>query len=288
MNAAAHDHGNESHHALQCMEIWGGSSAAERSVSTPGLDLWVWSRPYQQAAGGGDVHYVSLCGGGLITRLILADISGHGASVAELASSLRDLMRRNINRKSQSRLVRELNRQFTELAKTSCFATSVLATYLANRDQLTICNAGHPRPLWFRANTRRWSFVDADQTEEQGGLTNLPLGVEDSTYYPQVTLNLNVGDIVLIYTDALTEASGVGGEMLGEQGLLELLRTIDAGNPKAMSDALVHRLDQYRGGRPAEDDSTFLVLHHNASNPGRLSLKQKLDVYAKVFHLKDV
>jgi len=270
------------------MEIWGGSSAAERSVSTPGLDLWVWSRPYQQAAGGGDVHYVSLCGGGLITRLILADISGHGASVAELASSLRDLMRRNINRKNQSRLVRDLNRQFTELAKTSCFATSVLATYLANRDQLTICNAGHPRPLWFRANTRRWSFVDADQTEEQGGLTNLPLGVEDSTYYPQVTLNLNVGDIVLIYTDALTEAAGVGGEMLGEQGLLELLRTIDAANPKAISDALVHRLDHYRGGRPAEDDSTFLVLHHNASNPGRLSLRQKLDVYAKVFHLKDV
>jgi sigma-B regulation protein RsbU (phosphoserine phosphatase) len=288
VNAGAHDQLKESHHALQCMEIWGGSSAAERSVSTPGLDLWVWSRPYQQAAGGGDVHYVSLCGGGLITRLILADVSGHGASVAELASSLRDLMRRNINRKSQSRLVRDLNRQFTELAKMSCFATSVLATYLANRDQLTICNAGHPRPLWFRATARRWSFVDADQTDEQGGLTNLPLGVEDSTYYPQVTLNLDLGDIVLIYTDALTEASGMGGAMLGEQGLLELVRTIDASNLNAMSDALVNRLDQYRGGRPADDDTTFLLLHHNAGNPRRLSVRQKLDVYAKVFHIKDV
>jgi hypothetical protein len=44
------------------MEIWGGSSAIERSASTPGLDLWIFSRPYQQADGGGDVHYVSLCG----------------------------------------------------------------------------------------------------------------------------------------------------------------------------------------------------------------------------------
>jgi phosphoserine phosphatase RsbU/P len=270
------------------MEIWGGSAAAERSVSTPGLDLWVWSRPYQQAAGGGDVHYVSLCGGGLITRLILADVSGHGASVADLAGSLRDLMRRNINRKSQSRLVRDLNRQFTELAKMSCFATSVLATYLANRDQLTICNAGHPRPLWYRATTGRWSFVDADQKDEQGALTNLPLGIEDSTYYPQVKLSLGTGDLVLIYTDALTESSGPGGEMLGEQGLLDVVQTIDAANPRAMSAVLVDRLERFRGGRPADDDATFLLLHHNASHPRRLSVRQKLDVYAKVFHLKQV
>jgi len=287
-STANHEPAKASHHALQCMEIWSGSSAVERSISTPGLDLWVWSRPYQQAAGGGDVHYVSLCGGGLITRLILADISGHGASVADLASSLRDLMRRNINRKSQSRLVRDLNRQFTELAKMSCFATSVLATYLANRDQLTLCNAGHPRPLWFRANSGSWSFVDAEPTDEQAELTNLPLGVEDSTLYPQVTLNLTRGDLVLIYTDALTEAAGTDGAMLAEQGLLELVRTIDATNPEAMSEALVHRLDQFRGGRPADDDSTFLLLHHNARNPGRLSVRQKLDVYAKVFHLKHV
>lgn len=277
-----------SHHALQCMEIWGGSSAAEHSATTPGLDLWVWSRPYRQASGGGDVHYVSLCGGGLITRLILADISGHGASVADLASSLRDLMRRNINRKSQSRLVRELNRQFTELARMSCFATSVLATYLANRDQLTICNAGHPRPLWFRAATGRWSFVDADQIDEEAGLTNLPLGIEDSAYYPQVKLNLGPGDLVLIYTDALTESLAPGGEMLGEQGLLKVVQAIDAANPRAMSSALANRLDEYRGGRPADDDSTFLLLHHNASHPGRLSVRQKLDVYAKVFRLKPV
>src|SRR5262249_54083644 len=104
------------------MEIWGGNQAADTSVSTPGLDLWVYSRPHEQARGGGDVHYVSLCGGGVIPRLILADVSGHGASVADMARSLRDLMRKNINRKSQPRLVRNLNRQFTDLAKFRRFA----------------------------------------------------------------------------------------------------------------------------------------------------------------------
>jgi hypothetical protein len=55
-------------HRMRCMEIWGGSSAADRDVSTPGLDAWVYSKPYEGAADGGDVHYVSLCGGGIVTR----------------------------------------------------------------------------------------------------------------------------------------------------------------------------------------------------------------------------
>jgi serine phosphatase RsbU (regulator of sigma subunit) len=97
------------------MEIWGSNRAADSAITTPGLDLWVYSLPHQQAEVGGDVHYVSLCGGGVITRFILADVSGHGASADAMARSLRDLMRRNINRKSQARLVKELNREFTDL-----------------------------------------------------------------------------------------------------------------------------------------------------------------------------
>src|SRR5947207_300791 len=63
------------HHALQCMEIWGGSAAASaQSVNTPGLHATVLSRPFEGAAEGGDIHYVTVCGGGIITRAILADV----------------------------------------------------------------------------------------------------------------------------------------------------------------------------------------------------------------------
>lgn len=275
-----------SQHALQCMEIWGGSSAVQRNVATPGLDLWVWSRPYQQADGGGDVHYVSLCGGGVITRLIVADISGHGVSVAELARSLRDIMRRNINRKSQSRLVAELNREFSELAKLQRFATAVVVTYLADRNQLTICNAGHPRPLWYQAAERAWRFIDAKDRPD--ALTNLPLGIDDTASYPQVRIDLARGDLLLVYTDALTESAGPDGELMGEQGLLALVHSLDAEQPDQLAGALAGRLEQHRGGRPAEDDETFLLLHHNAGGPKRLSLGERLDVYAKVFRLKQV
>ena len=101
---------------MQCMEIWGGNRPVEKAVSTPGLDIWVSSRPHEQAIAGGDVYYTSLCGGGSITRFILADVSGHGSIVSDVARSLRDLMRKNINSKDQSRLVQALNREFTELA----------------------------------------------------------------------------------------------------------------------------------------------------------------------------
>ena len=83
------------------MEIWGGIEPVEPTRPTPGLDLWVFSRPFQGDEQGGDVYYVTLCGGGLITRIVVADVSGHGASVAEFSSSLRTLLRKNINQKSQ-------------------------------------------------------------------------------------------------------------------------------------------------------------------------------------------
>src|SRR2546421_658178 len=120
--------------AMQCMETWGGSHAATARTSTPGLDIWVSSQPHEAASHGGYVHYVSLCGGGAITRLIVADLSGHGASAAEAALGLRALIRKNINRKDQSRLVRALNRQLLAQSRLRRFATAVIATYLTAPD----------------------------------------------------------------------------------------------------------------------------------------------------------
>ncbi len=273
-------------HALQCMEIWGGNHAASASVSTPGLDLWVFSRPHEEAASGGDVHYVSLCGGGVITRFILADVAGHGSAVADLARSLRTLMRRNINRKCQTRLVQALNREFARLAEMHRFATALVATYLTKGDRLAICNAGHPRPFWYRAAARKWSVL---AQESDGDIpANLPLGIDDATPFDQMEVALGKGDLVLFYTDALTEATDPAGHALGEAGLLELMNAIDVTDPARVAGALVKSLDEFRGGRPAEDDLTFLLLHHNAGHPRALSFLETLKVYARVLRLKRV
>src|SRR4051812_30709903 len=203
-------------HTMQRMEIWGGNQAVESVVSTPGLDVWVYSRPYLGPARGGDVHYVSLCGGGIVTRMIVADVSGHGESVAEFSGSLRGLMRKNINRKSQARLVMALNQQFAALAQLRRFATPVVAPHLPHRDRLALCNAGHPRPLWYRAAPREWTLLTPQVGEPTPGASNLPLGLDDATPYDQFAVQLGRGDLVVLYTDALIEASDAAGQMLGE------------------------------------------------------------------------
>jgi sigma-B regulation protein RsbU (phosphoserine phosphatase) len=274
---------------LHCMEIWGGIEPVESRVQTPGLDLWVFSRPFEGDEQGGDVHFVTLCGGGILTRIVVADVSGHGSSVAEFSSMLRSLLRKHINHKSQTRLVEQLNREFAGMARLRRFATAVVATYLTSTDELSISNAGHPRPLHYRAADGTWSLL-IPEAADPGRLANLPLGLDDETYYGTARVQLGRGDLVVVYTDALIEAADGAGQLLGESGLLEAARRLDGsgGTPAAIGQSLLDSVARHREGRPADDDVTVVVLHHNASHSPRLGLGQKLDVYAKVFGLKPV
>jgi serine phosphatase RsbU (regulator of sigma subunit) len=265
------------------MEIRGGSRAAEESFATPGLDAWLYSSPFQGADRGGDLHYVSLCGG-VITRVVVADVSGHGAQVASFSEALRLLMRKHINSKSQTRLVQSINRQFGESTGSLRFATAVIATYLATKRTLTVCNAGHPRPLWFREASRGWELL----TRQTSSAGNLPLGLDEESSYNQFTVMLDPGDILLFYTDALTEAFDPAGRMLGEEGLLALAQSLDVGQPARIASSLLAGVERHRGGRPADDDVTLLALLHTGSGPRPPSLGEKLHVYAKVFGMESV
>src|SRR6266576_4310765 len=82
---------------MQCMEVWGGNQIVDSGVVMAGLDAWVYCRPFGASDAGGDVYYVSSCATGRITRLLVADVSGHGAAVGDVASSLRLLMRKYVN-----------------------------------------------------------------------------------------------------------------------------------------------------------------------------------------------
>src|SRR5437763_8511603 len=127
---AADDHDSSTH--LQCMEVWGGNRSADAGVVMAGLDAWVYCRPFKDSGtGGGDVYYVSSCATGRITRLLVADVSGHGASVSQTAAGLRGLMRRHVNQIDQTRFVRSMNEQFQALSAAGTFATAVVTTFFA-------------------------------------------------------------------------------------------------------------------------------------------------------------
>src|ERR1700719_163949 len=126
---------------MQCMEVWGGSQLTSQGVEFGGLDAWVYSKPFGNAQHGGDVYYASSCATGRVTRLLLADVAGHGHSVAATAADLRTLMRRFVNRLDQKEFVRLLNEQFTALSRHGSFATAGVATFFAPSRRLSLCNA---------------------------------------------------------------------------------------------------------------------------------------------------
>ncbi len=257
-------------HRLQCMEVWGGNQGVRTAVELAGLDVWVESQPFENAQEGGDIHYVSTCGSGRVSRLVVADVSGHGSHVSSLATRLRDLMRKHVNVMNMSAFARELNREFVTLGSAGRFATAVLVTYFAPQDTLLVCNAGHPRPLWYHAAARQWTFLDAqspERVEQVAGASNLPLGIIDDTSYAQFAVPLEPGDVVVIYTDCLIETCNAAGAELSERGLLALAEGIDVASAQSVAAGLIEGVAGHRGDGPVCDDLTLVVLRHNATEP---------------------
>ena len=275
------------YHGLRCMEIFGGVQSVDLGMSVPGIDAWIHSRPHAGDELGGDIHYVSSCGAGNIARFVIADVSGHGKTVSELAERLRELVRKHINNVDQTQIARALNEEFAALADTGQFATAVAATYFAPNDHLIVCNAGHPRPLWYRAKDQSWQLLQHDAPEAAEELMDLPLGVIPQTGYRQFAVPLSRGDVVLLYTDALIEASDEQGRQLGETGLLELVQNLRADDPAELQERTLAAVNQYTG-HELDDDTTLFVLHHNASNPPRQSMGDKLHAMAKMIGLSRV
>ncbi len=260
---------------MQCMEVWGGSQLTSRGVAFGGLDAWVYSKPYGNAQHGGDVYYASSCATGRISRLLLADVSGHGTSVAATAADLRTLMRRFVNRLDQTEFVRLLNQQFAAMSKAGTFATAIVATFFEPSRRMTICNAGHPRPLIYRAAQKKWDFLGHDG---KPGATpsNIPLGLLEMSEYEQFDVELEPGDCVLSYTDALMESNDANGDMLGENGVLRIARLLGDLEPEKLIDALLREIAERYPENLSDDDVTVLLVRANG-RPLHFSFKEKLE-----------
>ncbi len=277
-------------HRLQCMEIWGGHGAAYDAVSAPGMDAWVFSKPYEDGERGGDIHYLSGCASGRILRVAVADVAGHGETVSEVAQTLRRLMRKSINTPDQSKLAREINTSFADESESGLFATAVLGTYWAPERAFLFVNAGHPRPLLSRGGGP-WEPLDRDSPRvarraEKAGLTNLPLGVIGETGYEQLAVTLEVGDRILLYTDFAVEARDEAGEELTEDGLIALLSERDGDDPELIP-ALVDAISARTGGA-INDDATMVLLRHTDSPMPPQSLGDKVRTLARMIGLAPV
>jgi hypothetical protein len=113
-------------HRLGCLEIRGGNRLESYGVDLPGLSAWISCRPLMPAIEGGDLHYLTVCGEGAISRVVLADVAGHGDIVSSVVERLREGLRKHVNTWDQTELLQELNDSFSAGAEGVQYATAFL------------------------------------------------------------------------------------------------------------------------------------------------------------------
>ncbi|MEM7456837.1 MAG: PP2C family protein-serine/threonine phosphatase [Planctomycetota bacterium] len=244
---------------MQCMEMRGGNRAIDKSFEAPGLDVYIYSTPYLDSdSGGGDIYYLTSCASGRVSRLLLADVSGHGKGASSLATSLRDLLRKNVNKISQQKFVQQMNSEFGSVAGDSGFATAVVATFFEPAGSLSLSVAGHPNPIYYRASTRRWVELAPEEYGSEGS-RSLPLGVLKNSTYPDWKLKTEPGDKFLLYSDALIEATDSRGMMLGTRGVVDLLNESEISEAGEVIPYLRDRISSISGTNLREDDTTMIL-----------------------------
>lgn len=250
-----------SSHTILCSEIWGANGNVAHSVDLPGLQGWVYSAPIELGQNGGDIHYLSSCDQGVLCRVALADVSGHGRAVSDVAQRLLGLMRRHINSGEQREFLHELSDSLRKMEGAhDTFATALAIGFDSESGQLVFTNAGHPSPLWYHADAKRWEWLRQTESASSRVVGGLPLGMDffGSTYTDSV-VELGFGDLLICYTDGLSEACDPTGRQIGDD-LLALVDDLPVQTPMAAGATLLGLVDAFRQGEPMRDDETLVVL----------------------------
>ncbi len=249
---------------LGCGDIWAGSSRTAGLFELPGLDAWVHSAPAGTSEAGGDVHYVSVCSACVVSRVALADVSGHGTAVAAVGATLRGLMHQYLHVLEQGALMRDLNRAVHSELHDVHYATMVAVGWHHHKAVLVLSNAGHPPPLWYRAARNEWSWLDTMGAPSREPPAGIPLGLLAEVEYSRVVVRPLPGDLVVLYSDGASEATNEAAEELGRDGLLNLARGLDRSSAESFGRGLTSALRRFRGGVAALDDESIIVLQRRA------------------------
>jgi phosphoserine phosphatase RsbU/P len=192
-------------------------------------------------------------GGGNDLFFFMGDVSGKGVAASMLMAGLRATVRTLIaSGLPAGGLMERANRIFCESTSPSHFATLVCGK-ASRSGQIEICNAGHPPPILVRRGQP--TLI---------GATGLPVGMFCSSDYRSRTIDLDPGDLLLLYTDGLSEARGPGDADYGTERLSRMAMQSRSLPPKALVGACLRDLHAFRSGTPRTDDLTLMAISRTA------------------------
>ena len=184
--------------------------------------------------------------------MIIADVSGHAIGPALFMVETRSAIRAQANRAgTPAEMLDVLNKfLFEDLDNADYFITLFYLQYDISARQLSFANAGHPPPLLLSPFQQECSQLDAD---------GMILGVRKQLVFEEKTTILAVGDLILLYTDGLTEAENPDGEFFGIERVSAVFIQHAEYSPQAIIAALLKELKQFRQSEVFNDDITLMI-----------------------------
>jgi sigma-B regulation protein RsbU (phosphoserine phosphatase) len=246
---------------LSCAQVRGGNTAVFESVSLPGARAIVFSRPAASGRGG-DVHYVSVCGSGLISRFCIADVVGHGEAVAAVSDELHRVLRRLMNWLDHRFVLRRLNRVL-ERKGINAVTTAAMATYFPPSRTLSYSYAGHPPGWWYRRLEKRWRRLVVPHSDEPEGrsFVNGALAVTRDASYTRSRQRVEPGDRFLLVTDGILETPDRNRQLFGAVRVEELLDKHRDEPIEVLARSIIEELERFSAGSGlTHDDVTFLLV----------------------------
>jgi serine phosphatase RsbU (regulator of sigma subunit)/pSer/pThr/pTyr-binding forkhead associated (FHA) protein len=227
----------------------------QRRPQTPGYAFWECYQP-SMAVGGDFYDYIEVeparTGEKRGTRwaVSLGDVVGKGMPAALLAASVcpevRYLASSGIR---PEEILGRVNRRVFEAGVEAIFVTMILVEVDADSHSITVVNAGHAAPLLRRATG------EVVPIAEQGA--RLPLGVDPQTVYQPVTIPLKPGDLVVLYTDGVTEGLDSNRRPYGEKRLQQTLAATGH-HVTSAGEGLLASIVEHASGRSQFDDVTIV------------------------------
>jgi serine phosphatase RsbU (regulator of sigma subunit) len=227
----------------------------EEPPNLPGWEVAASNSPSRHV--GGDYHdFLPLPGG--ILGVAIADVSGKGVPAALLMSNLQAALRgRMLAETSIEAIVRDVNRTMCRNTGAESFISFFLGSLDPGNGVLRYTNAGHNAPLLVRSD----GTVEA---LEDGGLL---LGVFPEATYEEGQVELYQGDLLVMYTDGVTEASNAAGDMYSEKRLVESLVKWRGHDASGVHRRLLDEVRTFQDGLPPDDDLTVILLKRTSGVP---------------------
>ncbi len=201
---------------------------------------------------GGDYFDYFYRGNGQLD-LVIADVSGHSVGPALFMVEARSAIRAQASQPgTPAETLKWLNYSlFEDLNKSDYFITLFYLQFDIKKRCATFANAGHPHPLLFETKTQQCRRLVAE---------GLILGVNNHEIFTEQSVFLSPGDLILCYTDGISEAENTAGEFFGEHRVSDILSRQAAKKPQEIVAALVQGVKAFSGRHSFNDDITLLLL----------------------------